>query len=287
VDPDWPGYLVGQEHFAHDADKATEAYAWARELELRNDPNLPERQRGIWARLHKTPLGEQTIGSVYKYLSAVTDLQAISGNRMRPVSIDDIGLTNKPAYKTLVPAMHRDRPPEENSTMLDTLRKLLAKHRISLADDVGEDAALQAVDTALAGIADVAALKTRAETAEHRVAELEQAEVERKADEFVAKHKAKVSDEAKLRKLYIEHREAAEGMIEIVNEPDSGDKTLTLHRQDGKTPDGSPAGETPEQARHRAQEQEDYVAQVQKDMSLKTRAEARALAEVRKPELFA
>lgn len=291
-DPEWPGYLVCQEHFSQDEDKSSEAYGWARELQVRNGPGVPERERGVWARIEKTELGERVIGTVYKFFSAVNSLERIDGDRMRPINIDDIGLTNKPAFRNLVPAMHRDRNDKE-TTMLDRIRELFAKHKITLADNADEQVVVTALDAALGASAQVPDLTQRAETAEHRVVELEKAETERKADDFVAKHKDKVKDEGKLRALFVEHRELADEMIVLIKDQPAKPAQKVLHRDGAGTPDGQAAAgntdadaDAAEKRAARSREQTEYVQQIRSVHHLPTFDAAWTMARRIKPELF-
>jgi len=280
-DAEWPGYLVGKEHYAQDNDGTTEAYAWARELRLSAGPEIPERERGIWARFVKTPLGEQAIGTVYKFCSCVNPLEHIDGDRYRPVAIDDIGLTNKPAHTTLVPAMHRDRNPEEESDMLDRLRKLLAKHKVTVADDAGEDAALEAVDTALTGTAQqVSDLTQRATTAEHRVTELEDADLDRRADAFVAQHKDRFGDPARLKARFKADPQGTAELVAGLKPPEQQPAQRVLHRQDGRTPEQIAAGDD------KRVEREAFLDDVKARHKLTTRAAAWEIAAKEKPDLF-
>jgi phage I-like protein len=299
--PGWPGYLVDIEHFSHNAEGSTAAYAWGVELEYRTGEKIPEAERGIWVKLHKTPLGAGSIGSIYKYLSSVNHMEHIGGERWRPVTIEDIGLTNRPAYKTLVPATHRDRNPQEekeDSDMLDKLRKLLAKHSVTVADDAGEDVVLAAVDSTIATLhreKQVAAEKgadllTAAQadlaTARHRVQELETAELGREADAFVAEHRESFTDEAAIRRLYIEHRDAARGMIGLIRKPAAETKTTprALHRDGTQTPDNPDAASASADAR-RSLEQREYVGEIAVKHRC-THQQAWIIAANNKPELF-
>ena len=293
---DWPGYLVDIEHVSHKADGSTAAYAWGVELQDRTGEDVPEQERGIWVKLNKTQLGEGTIGSVYKYLSSVNLMEHISGDRWRPVSIEDIGLTNRPAYKTLVPAEHRDRNGEENSNMLERLRKLLAKHSVTLAEDAGEDAAVEALETVLhtastqsaEALQQVETTRTKLETAEHRVAELETAQLEREADAFVAEHRDRFSDEVALKDLFMKHREAAQTMVGLIKVPETKPAEekpapRTLHRESARTPEQKES-EAAEAAR--AAEQRAFVKQVAIQHRC-SHVHAWTIAAEQRPELFA
>jgi phage I-like protein len=84
--------LVGFEHFAHQEGGTTEAACWINALEKRAD--------GIWAKGDWTPDGTAAIKNrKYRFLSPVwfpRQTEVISGNRFRPVEVNDAGLTNMP-----------------------------------------------------------------------------------------------------------------------------------------------------------------------------------------------
>ena len=287
ADPDWEGFLVGKEHYSQDTDGTTEAYAWATDIEARTSTEIPERQRGIWAKFSKTSLGEGAIGSVYKFRSAVTSLEHIDGDRYRPVAIDDIGLTNKPAHKTLVPARHRDRNAEEEINMLEKLRQLLARHKISIADDAGEDAALDAVGTAIEKVVTVDELTQRAVTAEHRVTELEAADLDRRADAFVAQHKDRFGDPKKLKARFKADPEGTEELIGGLRPVNDKEPQKVLHRDQATTPDGSPVGGDGAQAKADLQvKRDEAVDTIQARHRSMSRADACAMAQRQSPDLW-
>jgi len=234
ADPEWEGYLVGKEHFAQDPDGDSSAFAWGMELQVRNSEAVPERERGVWARLEKTELGKKASGYVYKFFSTVNDLEHLSRNRYRPITIEDIGLTNKPMFKTLVPARNRDRNPQEGEMpLLDTLRTLLRK------PDASEDEITSEVQRVLNRSVEVDTLTKRATDAETERDELKTKVLNREADEFVEKHKAKIADPEKMKALFVKNREAAEEAIGLVKEPE-GKPTRVLNRDDGKPPKNGP-----------------------------------------------
>lgn len=276
--PNWPGYLVGAEHESQKPDGSTAAYGWAKELQLRLDASMPAEHRGIYARIEKTPLGEHAIGSIYKFFSTVNNLVQVGPGQMSPVDIVDIGLTNKPAYRTLVPASHRDPgdTTQEDSVMLESIRTVLVAHKVQVAPDADEATLTQAVEDAF----------KRAETAEHRLTELESAQLERDADTFVAAHKDKFADEAKLKALFKASRKAAEDLVGLLKAPVAGAPARVLHREDGKTPETSAVEASAiEAAEKKANEQREFVDQVMVKHRLNFTA-AWARAEKEKPELF-
>lgn len=326
-DPEWPGYLVGREHESQDPDGSTEAYAWGLELATRIDDPDP-RARGIWMRAKKTALGQQTIGSVYKFFSTVNNLEPVEGRAAtyRPIDIEDVGLTNKPAYRTLKPARHSaaagsdvratrmspsNNPQEE--LMLEKLKLLLARHKVELAADAGEDAVREALETALtaaAGVpdltqrvtkaehrlqeldkADVGQLTTRAETAEARVKELETADLERRADVFVAQHSALIKDPKAVRDLYIKSPDSAEAMLGQIKPPPPPDqgadgKARVFHRADATPPDRSPTAGDQDADRQLDHDRETYVQQLKAEHRLPSWSAAWALASQLRPEMF-
>lgn len=89
-----PGFrvMVGFEHFAHDADKSSEAACWINAVEARAD--------GVWAKGEWTDIGEAAVKNRrFRYLSPVwfpRQTEQLGGNRFRPVEVNDAGLTNKP-----------------------------------------------------------------------------------------------------------------------------------------------------------------------------------------------
>lgn len=89
-----PGYraLIDYEHFSHDTEKSSEAAAWINRMEARAD--------GVWAQAEWTPEGKQAVeGKRYRYLSPVwlpTQVERLGPRRVRPVAVNDAGLTNKP-----------------------------------------------------------------------------------------------------------------------------------------------------------------------------------------------
>jgi phage I-like protein len=89
-----PAYqmLVGFEHFAHQENGSSAAAAWVNEVEKRAD--------GVWARGEWTPDGEAAIkNKKYRYLSPVwfpRQTEKIGENRVRPIEVNDAGLTNMP-----------------------------------------------------------------------------------------------------------------------------------------------------------------------------------------------
>lgn len=84
--------LVDFEHFSHDTNKSSSAACWVTEMQGRAD--------GVWAKGEWSDEGEAAIKNRrYRYLSPVwfpKQTEVIGQNRVRPIAVNDAGLTNKP-----------------------------------------------------------------------------------------------------------------------------------------------------------------------------------------------
>ena len=239
----WEGYLVGQEHFAQMASGSSEAHAWCMELEERAD--------GLWGRFEKTALGEASIGKTYKYRSPVAELEQISGRKWRPVHLIDIGLTNKPMFKTLASAKGRDCRNTEEEEMLERMRAILG-----LGSDATEDQVAARVKEALGKEQKLAAT-------ESELSKLKDEVLAREADAFVEEHKDQIedSDEARrtVKEQYIAARETTVALFGAGKKAAGSEKSAqrVLAREQARTPAGKPgdepqAGESARAARVRA-----------------------------------
>lgn len=230
----WEGYLVGQEHFAHNPAASSEAHAWCTELEVRAD--------GLWGRFEKTALGEKTIGSIYKFRSPVGNLDQIEGDRWRPVSIVDIGLTNMPKFKTLASAKGRQANNPKEDAMLERMREILAM------PDATED-------QVYARVGEIQARATELETTQQTLADLRNTVLAREADTFVETHRDRIddTDEARnrIKARYIADAEGTKavfaGLRVAGGDGDKGGEAgaqRVLARDTARTPKASAGGES-------------------------------------------
>jgi phage I-like protein len=89
-----PAYrmLVDFEHASHDTSKSSSAACWVTDMVARAD--------GVWAKGEWSDEGEAAIKNRrYRYLSPVwfpKQMQRIDATRVRPIEVNDAGLTNKP-----------------------------------------------------------------------------------------------------------------------------------------------------------------------------------------------
>jgi hypothetical protein len=100
--PNFAGLLVDQEHWSYDLDKSSESFGWVKELERRGD--------GIWGRIEFTDSGANAVANRrYKFVSPVFDpLESLGEDRLRPLRLDSVGLTNNPGLKGMVPLANRE-----------------------------------------------------------------------------------------------------------------------------------------------------------------------------------
>jgi len=276
--PDWPGYLVSREHFAHQPDQSSEAAAWAPELKVVLDGD-PARA-GLWARYEKTDLGEQIIGTRYKYATVVANVEHIDTDRYRLVELVDIGLTNKPQLKTLVPAQNRDRHIEEDSDMLDKLRTLLG-----LAGNAGEDAVLAQIGTVVNRATEAATLQTQLAAVTVERDELSTAALNREADAFVEAHGDAFTEPDKARVFFVANRAAAEEMVGLLKTPQETTKRV-LNRGDGSTPKDAGAADEAALVANRQREQRQALNRVKLERGITSNMIAWPIARSENPELF-
>ncbi|MBC2592689.1 hypothetical protein H5P28_00285 [Ruficoccus amylovorans] len=171
--------LIDFDHFSHSSDKPSDAACWVTDMESR--PN------GVWARGEWSDTGEAAIKNKrYRFISPVWfphQTQALGGNRFRPVTVNDAGLTNTPNLgDALVPFWNRatdDLPAaadaaaniNTDTTMNESLQTQLIG-LLALAADATEEQIVAAVK----------ALQSSNATAAEQVAEA--AEVAAENEEF-------------------------------------------------------------------------------------------------------
>jgi hypothetical protein len=99
ADSKFPGVLVDFDHFSQSGDKPSEAAGWIENLQRRDD--------GLWAQVRWTDVGEKAVnGGRYRLVSPVwlkRDCETLDGNKVRPMRLDSVALTNEPNLKGLTP----------------------------------------------------------------------------------------------------------------------------------------------------------------------------------------
>jgi hypothetical protein len=95
----FPGILIDIDHFSDTPGERSEAAAWIEDLEHRDS--------GLWAKPRWTDMGEKVTGSgEYRLVSPTwnrSDCEQLSKDRVRPMVLDTVALTNNPNLKGLTP----------------------------------------------------------------------------------------------------------------------------------------------------------------------------------------
>jgi len=148
--------LVDHEHFRHDEDKETRAYGWLSELQNRAD--------GLYGKIRWTATGKPAVdGGDYRFFSteySPDDLQVVNRetNRVRPLALSGLTLTNDPNNKGGKPITNREPMSPESPASLpagksqkadtqkkDSMKKIAAK--LGLSAEASEDAILDEIET--------------------------------------------------------------------------------------------------------------------------------------------
>ena len=227
--PGFAGLLVDREHLSELPAGDSTAAAWVMGAEVRPD--------GLWTAWQLTDLGEQLINNKrFKFRSPVLDMEQVAGtdNQWRPVRLVSVALTNVPHFKQLAPAsLNRESGAATGAptmTLVERIRARLGKPDAK-EDEVFDllDAALKAGETAITDKATLTA----------RVKDLEKADIDRKADEFVKEHGPKVADAAKLRARFVADPVGTREAFALLKAPATAPVARALGRdgQSVQTPD--------------------------------------------------
>ena len=197
--PDWPGVLVDREHFSADADKTSDAMAWARDIRQDSDGS-------IWTRWDFTPEGERLWNDRVLVSRSPLFLSSPDASRReyRPVALRSIGMTNSPHFKDLstLAAAKAAAESTTNEGEIQMDPEILAA--LGLAEGAGKEEVLAAIkalkDEKAAAVADATDAKKKRDDA---VAECRKVQ----ADAFIAANRDRIADEAKCREIYVKDPE--------------------------------------------------------------------------------
>lgn len=295
--PNFIGLLVDRDHESDDPDKTTDAWGWCIALENRAD--------GLWGRIRWTDLGEPAVrGGRFRFLSPVFDLatcQDLGNNRLRPMRLEKLGLTNDPNIRPLRPLTNRaasapapadpgipDNAPQrgrEESTM-DFKTELLALLGLK-PDETDANIALALAnrkkrDGDLAN--ELGALRNRAAAAETKLAEHERRILEASVEVDLEHFKAVIVNRDEVKAALLANRDSTLKVLAALKQPaapDGLDEPLR-NRRDARDPAALDAGDA---LANRRREQNDVLDKVQRELRC-TRAQAWEVARKRKPELF-
>lgn len=214
----WSGLLGDREHWSLSDDKATDALAWFREFQLRDD--------GIYAKPKKTELGERLVnGGTLRMISPVFDVEPEdggeikNGSRMIPTGIDSIGFTNRPRLgKFMKPVSNRDGQTENQNQPEETMK--LVNKALNLPDAADETSVVAEIEKLKNKAGQATSLQTQLEAEKLKVANMEKAQLEKEADVFIETNKDRIvnTDEARadMKKLYVENKSAAETAVRVM-----------------------------------------------------------------------
>ena len=124
ANPNFRGIHIGPEHWLYEPDQSSAAYGWGTDLVKRAD--------GLWLKAELNSLGEAAIKDrQYAGVSPVHPAPAdggyekLGGKRVRPLSIDSVGLTNygqfrgqmRPLFNRAGAGASADKPQSKNNNM--------------------------------------------------------------------------------------------------------------------------------------------------------------------------
>ena len=238
------GLLVDQDHFSLEADQPSEAYGWLVDMEARAD--------GLWGRIRWTDIGEQAlVGGRYRYLSPVwltSDCEPIEGDKVRPLKLQSVAVTNAPNFKDLTPLSNRAiaAKPKKNSAAKNEGARMDYKEILlrvlGLPEDASDEVIQAAIDERAAAAAnedDGAAkkveeekkeLEEKLEQLEEKLEKIEEEKKEEEADKVLNRFAAVIKNRDGIRKALLRDLAGTKAMLESL-------KLEALpNRKDGKIP---------------------------------------------------
>jgi phage I-like protein len=231
------GLYFGEEHFIYDPTKSSQAFAWAKEFEKRDD--------GIWAKPELTDLGTAAITNKrFKFTSFVADpgnegsIEQLDGDRVRIRKIDTVGFTNFANGKHLLkPLSNRDgTDPSHKTKPKGTVRMKNLLKELGLSDDASEESA----------IAEVTKIRNRCKSLETGNEDLRTTNrqlLEAQVDADLEKYADRIENKDAVKALLLSNRADAIKFLEAMKKPEAKKATppAPLHnRATARTPTDSP-----------------------------------------------
>jgi len=202
--------LVDFDHFSYDTGQRSEAAGWIVSVEARTD--------GLWARIEWSDVGQPAIvNKRYRFISPVwmpDDCEDLGGDRLRPLRLDSVGLTNQPNLKGMQPLSNRgggDGLPISHRSKETSMKKVL--ELLGLSADAAEDSAIAAVTALQNSAKEQGALLNRAEAAEAKVQAMEAVALEADAEAFCETHKDVIANRDAVKAQFIANRAVTEGLF--------------------------------------------------------------------------
>ena len=184
---EFPGMLIDHEHFKHDPSKESRAYGWLMRIEARTD--------GLYGQINWSDTGKKAVdGSDYRFFSTEypEDGFEILGkegdaDRVRPLRLSGLTLTNDPNNKGGKPITNRKLSPENpeshpaGSNQADTQKKRIMSKiakKLGLSAEASEDAMLEKIDALIKQAEKAEASEKETEVVKNRLASLESEQLE-------------------------------------------------------------------------------------------------------------
>lgn len=136
--------LIDFDHESHDSAKRTTAAGWIQNLQARAD--------GLYAQIRLTKSGAEAIkGGDYRFISPVwmaNDCEQLDKKRIRPLRLNDAGITNTPNLRGLSPLSNREESRPQHAAEQADLQKeqmKLVATELGLSADASEASVVAAI----------------------------------------------------------------------------------------------------------------------------------------------
>ncbi len=234
--------LVDYDHASLDEDKPSEAAGWIREVEARSD--------GLYAKIEWTDTGSAAVTNKrYRYVSPVwnrNECEEVGKNRVRPLRMDSLALTNVPNLKGMRPLSNRGTVDEPQNIRAGEQQMKELITLLGLAVDATDQMVVDAVKALKTSADEAPALKNRAETAEGKLQAAETKQLEIDADAFCGKFAKHITNRDQVRGQFIANRAGTEALfaglkLDVAAEPSTALKNRATGNPDDKGGQGDDA----------------------------------------------
>lgn len=282
--PGFGGILVDYDHFSLDTDKSSEAAGWIVNMQNRSD--------GLYAQIRWAGDGEaKVLSGAFRYVSPVwnrNECQDLGNNRVRPLRLQNVALTNDPNIKGIRPLTNRagadtgktqaGTPSGKESTM-DYKAELLAMLGLPAEATDEQIAAAKAARQSEIENACKASdtMKNRAEAAEAKVKDFEQKALETQVEKDLDTHAPVIGNRADVKAQLLANREGTLKVLTAIKPAPAAEAPAALKNR------GTPP--VPSKERGAMDAQKAFVEEV-RIKNRCTYSQAFDLARQQKPDLF-
>jgi phage I-like protein len=227
----FPGILVDRDHFSTDPTQSSAAAGWI--------TSLANRTGELWGQIRWTADGERDIkGGMFRMLSPlwrVSDCADLGNNRLRPMRLESVALTNEPLLKGMVPLSNRDQNNNAQGEVKMDYRTEIVKLLSLPADATDEQIAPALANAAIAG----PAIKARVTELETENAALKNRIAESQADADLIEFAPVIDDKAAVREQLIANRDGTLKLLKGLKKPVAATDLKLHNRANTKTPGAS------------------------------------------------